>query len=209
MAHIDPHPGFWEGRRVKRTTTLLITVLMLASLPAASAAATRTSETVFQAFRPDAKPAIYTTSRSGSCFSGALTIDRDDAGRCSVGNYLYDPCFSSTHAPGVVVCPGPELRAGVEITLTRGLPRRYVDAGRPSLSHQPWNIELGDGQHCEFDSGATTILDGDRLNYSCGPGGNLALWGYPRRSAEPWTILAAPYSAKRLHQRRAIRHVWM
>jgi hypothetical protein len=48
-----------------------------------------------------------------------------------------------------------------------------------------------------------------RLNYFCENGGNNGLWGYPDRRSEPWTILIAPFTARSLHERRAIRHAWM
>ncbi len=82
---------------------VLLAVLMLASLIGASGAAAhaKTTETIFQAFHPDGQPAIYTRSKSGSCFAGSRTINRADAWRCFVGNYIYDPCFNSSQALGV------------------------------------------------------------------------------------------------------------
>jgi hypothetical protein len=48
-----------------------------------------------------------------------------------------------------------------------------------------------------------------RLNYFCGAGSHDGLWEYPNRRSEPWTILIAPFTATSLHQRRAVRRVWM
>ena len=175
--------------------------------PSGAPASPRTTATVYHAFTASGSPALPTRMRSGSCFTGALTIRRSDAWRCMTANTIEDPCFSSAAAPGEVVCPNPDLRAGVEIRLTRSLPRRFADRGRPSTRDQPWDIELTTGQHCSFLSGATTLVGGHRLNYGCAR--SLGLWGSPLRSSEPWTILAGPFDATSLHERRSIAHAWM
>ncbi len=178
-------------------------------LPAPAAARPRTIATVFHAFTSNGKPSIATRSKSGYCFTGSLTINRNDAWRCIVGNSLYDPCFSSAQAPGVVICPDRQVTRGTEIHLTRPLPRASADPGQPSLRNQPWDIELFSGRHFQFSSGASNVVHGLRLNYFCGSSCTYGLWGFPRRRTQPWTILVGPFTAKTLHQRRAIRHVWM
>ncbi len=188
----------------------ILAVLVSPSLlPASVAARSGTVATVFQAFSSGGTPAIPTRPRSGYCYTGSLAINRADAWRCFVRNFIYDPCFSSPHVPGVVVCPTSEVTAGIEIHLTRRLPRGSADTGQPSLRNQPWDIELTNGQHFQFASGASNVVHGVRLNYFCGPKCSYGLWGYPRRTTQPWTILVAPFNAKTLHERRAIRHVWM
>jgi hypothetical protein len=178
-------------------------------LPTCAAAHPTTTETIFRAFASTGVPTIQTQSKSGYCFTGSSTIDRKDAWRCFVGNFVHDPCFSSAHAAGIVVCPNLKVNGGIEIHLTRALPHGSANAGEPSLSDQPWNIELTGGQHCAFSSGASNVVHGKRLNYFCGPSSKTGLWGYPDRHAEPWTILIAPFTATTLHERHAIRQVWM
>lgn len=174
-----------------------------------AAARTETAATIFQAFSPAGIPRIHTRSASGYCYTGSLTINRSDAWRCFVGNYLYDPCFSSPRAGGVVICPNLQVNGGTEIRLTKSLPFGQADPGGPSLRDQPWNIQLTNGRHFAFSSGASDVVHGVRLNYFCGVGCNYGLWGYPRRRFQPWTILIGPFNATALHARRAIRHVWM
>ena len=176
--------------------------------PAGAGAHSRTTVTIFRAFTADGTPTIHTRSKSGYCWTGSLTANRDDAWRCFVGNYIYDPCFSSSRAQGVVVCPNLQVNGGIEIQLTRRLPRGMADPGSPSVHAQPWNIELTNGHHCAFFSGATSVIHGTRLNYGCGGGLKYALWGFPNHRSEPWTILIGGFTATRLHQHRAIRHVW-
>jgi hypothetical protein len=194
-------------RRLLVAVVVVVGVVVL-SAPAAGARL-RTRATIFHAFDATGAPTIPVKSKSGHCFSGSLTINRSDAWRCLSGNFLYDPCFSSALHPGVVVCPNRVVKGGVEIHLKRKLPRKFADSGRPSLKHQPWDIQLASGRHCAFESGASNTVHGIRLNYFCGPRTKNGLWGYPRRRVEPWTIRIAPFNAKVLRMRAAIRHVWM
>lgn len=186
-----------------------LAVIAVAVAAGSAGARLRTQATVFRAFTSTGVPTIPTRSKSGHCFSGSLTINRSDAWRCLVGNFLLDPCFSSAAAPRVVVCPNLAVNGGTEIHLTRKLPKRFADTGSPSLRHQPWNIQLGSGRHCAFVSGASSVVGGKRLNYFCGRHSKDGLWGFPSRRAQPWTILIAPVRAHRLTRRAAIRHAWM
>jgi len=192
-----------------RRPLLLVAAMVLIAVPVSAVARTTTTATIFHAFKPDGGPTLHTHTKSGSCFSGSSTIDRRDAWRCGVGNFLFDPCFSSTQAPGKVVCPNAQLNGGVEITLTKGLPHGAGNTHAPSLKDQPWDIQLTSGRHCVFGSGASNVAQGLRLNYFCGAGVKFGLWGFPRRKSEPWTIFSAPFSANHLHTRAAIRRVWM
>jgi hypothetical protein len=53
----------------------------------------------------------------------------------------------------------------------------------------PWMLQLTNGTNCGFLTGATNVVAGQRLNYSCGDGSSL--YGQPDRSAGQWTILRA------------------
>lgn len=177
---------------------------------ASNAAVARTTETLFHPFTSSGSPTIRTRSKRGHCFTGSGATDRRDAWRCLSGNDLFDPCFSSPRAHGVVICPNVNVTGGIELHLTRPLPEQFADTGSPSLRNPPWDIQLANGRHFGFNSGMGTIVDGRRDNYFCGSAGcNLALWGSPRRATEPWTILIAPFTATSLHHRTTIRHVWM
>lgn len=190
---------------------LILAVVLAATLavPAGAAASTRTTVTIFRAFTSTGAPRIHTRWKSGYCYTGSLSAGRDDAWRCFVGNYIYDPCFSSAVARGVVVCPNLQVNGGIEIRLTRRLPQGMANPAPPSLHEQPWNIELTSGRHCAFSSGASNVAQGRRLNYFCGMNNPNGLWGYPDRRSEPWRILIGPFTATSLSQQRAIREVWM
>ena len=133
---------------------------------------------------------------------------RDDAWRCLVGNALYDPCFSSQFAFGIVVCPIPWQGSGTEIHLTKPLPKSGSHT-LPSLSLQPWAVETVSGAFCVLSSGASNVVHGQRLNYFCGRNAKQGLWGFPRRKTQPWTIVIAPLNAKVLKHRVALVRAWM
>ena len=131
-----------------------------------------TVRTVFQAFNSAGRPTIQVRSTSGECFSGSAATTRRDAWRCRVGNRIYDPCFSSGSARGVVICPtNLRLTGGIRIRLTQPLPRRFGNNRAPSLALQPWDIELANGWRCRILTGATDVFSGMRLNYGCSGGG--------------------------------------
>jgi hypothetical protein len=197
-------------RALRLSVSVVATVAALA--PAGVTLATRqvTTATVYRAYRANGTSTLRTHARTGSCFSGSATAARGDAWRCMTGNEIEDPCFSTSTSASSVVCPAAPWRdTGVEIRLARPLPRRYADHGAPSLRSQPWALELYDGRRCLLASGASTTVEGRRLNYFCGISSHIGLWGLPNRSPSPWTILTAPFTAKQLTQRATIRHAWM
>jgi hypothetical protein len=121
------------------------------------------------------------------------------------GNYIFDPCFNSPKAQGVVLCVvSPWSKSGVEIVLTKRLPKPY--GGRPSTMGPPWAIQTFTGLRCGFVTGATTAIGDRRANYGCNS--NEWLWGSPFRNSEPWTIYAAAVDAKHLSKRVKIAVAW-
>jgi hypothetical protein len=169
---------------------------------ATPAAAAATAIRIFAAVSPSGSPTVTITSRAkGSCWEGSILTPRREAWRCTVGNEIEDPCFSGEHE--AVVCPteGPWSGKGIEILLTEPLPRNHENTGRwPSGEPtQPWALELTDGSHCGLAGGATSVVDGMRLNYFCAPD-KLSLYGDPDRSSPLWTIFGGPLNAAQLTQ---------
>ncbi len=183
---------------------------MLASAAVTSAAlagATQTRTIIYQAFTSAGKPAIHVTNTSrGHCVGGSSAINRSDAWRCFTGNFVYDPCFSSSKATGLVLCPvGPWTSAGVEIKLAAAL--TGANKGKPSTSGNPWAVETTSGAKCELATGATSILDHRRANYFCQTGKDV-LWGSPSRKSQPWTIFSAPATATKLTKMVKLGVAW-
>jgi len=191
--------------------SLLSIVWALVAQPASATskpalAGTTTQTHIYQAFSSSGRPTVRITSiLRGSCWIGSLAAGRDDAWRCMSGNYIFDPCFSSSKAQGVVLCvESPWSTSGVEIVLTKRLPNPY--AGRPSTTGLPWAIQTSTGLRCGFVTGGTAALRGGRANYGCDS--NQWLWGSPFRSSKPWTIYIAPFNAKHLSKRVKIAVAW-
>jgi hypothetical protein len=183
-----------------------LVVLLAGSSTAAAAPGTKVF--LFRAFTSKGRPTIRVTHVRGSCFSGSDATPRDDAWRCSFGDELADPCFSSARATGVVLCPSADPASGTEITLSARLPRAQANRAQPSKNLHPWDLRLSSGRYCEFSGGATSAVAGVRLNYFCEGLTDSGLWGWPDRASSPWTIFVAPFNAKSLTRRVAIERAW-
>ena len=192
-------------RVTRRSFAALGLIATLAICAGAAQARPRTTATVYQAFSYHGVVIPRVQVASGYCWESSNVTARLDAWRCFVGNSILDPCFSSAFANNVV-CPTPWSDSGVEINLTRPLPKPTNHAA-PSLKLAPWAIETTTGADCILASGASSVVHGKRLNYYCSA--KLGLWGYPDRHSQPWTILSAPPTAKILKQRASILHAWM
>ena len=213
------HPGLAHALFTHAASLALLAGLLtpaLSSAVSASAATAaarsdpsktvRTKTHIFEAFTASGKAAIHITKTvDGYCYIGSLAAARDDAWRCIGGNGLYDPCFSSHKRKGIVLCvSAPWQRSGVEIKLTKRLPKPY--AGKPSTSGLPWGIETTARLKCLFATGGTAAIGRIRANYGCT--NNQWLWGSPSRKSQPWTIYIAPLTAKKLSARTKIAVAW-
>jgi hypothetical protein len=200
-----------SSRCARRARVCLVVVMIsMGGATGIAGATTRTSVAIYQAFGPHGAAKLLTRPKSGYCWVGSLTTPRRNAWRCTTGNYLHDPCFSSAYVSGIVLCPdAPWLKTGVKIRLTRTLPYAHGNHSAPSVRAEPWALELYGGRRCLFSSGASNVVRGKRLNYFCGASSQEGLWGFPYRGSEPWTILIAPFQASTLSERAAVRRAWM
>ncbi len=101
----------------------------------------------------------------GSC-GPSIALNRPDAWRCFAGSRVFDPCFSEEDVDDEVVCmiSSPWEAKGALVSLDEPL-RERLDGVHAS---KVWGIELADGSRCSWMGGATTTIEGARLNYSCG-----------------------------------------
>jgi hypothetical protein len=189
----------------------VLTAVVVAAATGAGAALASggalTRAVIYRAFTASGAPALHVTSTvHGKCNGGSSAINRDDAWRCFAGNFVYDPCFSSSKAKGIVVCPaGPWTSSGTEIKLKSRL--AGANKGRPSTSGVPWAVETTSGAKCTFATGTSTVLGLRRANYFCLKG-KIWLWGAPSRKSKRWTIYAAPLTATRLTHKVKISIAW-
>jgi hypothetical protein len=101
--------------------------------------------------------------REGNCWTNSLAVWRADAWRCAVGNGIYDPCFSQVQS---VICGANPTTTTVSfpLTLTEPLP---APAAPHDAANHAWLVELADGMVCEYATGATGGVGGERFNYLC------------------------------------------
>ena len=176
----------------------------------APAPAAHTRASIYTPFAASGQSAAQVKSTvRGHCWTGSAAIDHQDAWRCLGGNLIYDPCFGSANAKGIVLCPaiGPWSSSAIEIELTSKLPSKHGNKGRPSTSGLPWALLTAAGWKCRLDTGASSVIDGQRQNYVC-TGTQDSLWGAPSRTSQPWKIYVAPAGAKNLSRKVAIRSAW-
>lgn len=131
---------------------------------------------------------------SGDCFASSAAATRADAWRCMAGNVIYDPCFSQADSASSVVCVRNPLDSAsfVTMSLTQPLP---AASPVPAETH-PWFLQLADQTVCNFFTGATGGVDGERINYGCSDG--WVVVGLPRPGAV-WTareVRLAPRSVQ-------------
>jgi len=190
---------------IRPASVLIVAALVAAAT--ASAATTTTKTHIYQAFTSSGKPAIKITKTvTGTCNGGSAAINRNDAWRCFAGNFVYDPCFNSSKANGILVCPGnPWSTSAVELKLKGKL--TLGNTKKPSTSGMPWAIETTTGLKCAIDTGATTVVQKQRLNYFCVKSKD-GLWGSPSRKHEPWTIYIAPGTTTKLSTTVGIQTAW-
>jgi hypothetical protein len=176
---------------IKRTVVAGTAAALTIAVAAAAAGSTKTH--IYRAFTASGKPAIKVTkTMEGFCNGGSIAIDRNDAWRCFAGNFVLDPCFSSSKAKGIVLCPAAPWKAsGIKVRLTGKL--RDGNKRKPSTSVLPWGIRTSTGLRCEIATGATLVVHKQRLNYFC-LHSKSGLWGSPSRNHQPWTIRIAPAS---------------
>jgi hypothetical protein len=151
------------------TRRLVIGVFAAGALAAGAAAAvTHTHASVYAPFAASGKAAGRVTSTvRGHCWTGSLAVDHEGAWRCLSGNLIYDPCFGSANAKGIVLCPamGPWSSSVIEIKLTSTLPSKYGNPGKPSTLGLPWALLTAQGWRCRLATGATSVVEGKRQNF--------------------------------------------
>lgn len=148
-----------------------------------------TEVTLFAPTTDDGSPSVKPTkSLAGSCWTSSFT--RSDGYRCESKSHIYDPCFgieTGRPATRVLCLSAPYDQNPVEIKVST-LPELDQSEVVGPEDGNPWALELANGKRCEQTGGATSAVNGQRLNYVCDK--ELALYGDPDRSSKTWTIYA-------------------
>jgi len=101
----------------------------------------------------------------GSCWTGSLAVARSGAWRCTVGNEIHDPCFTTSVGPGELVCDADPVsgESGFTLKLTQPLP----DAGNTAKKGSPWVVQLANGAVCRPYTGTMPITDQGAISFYC------------------------------------------
>lgn len=120
-------------------------------------------------------PTSASHQASGSCFVSSVAATRADAFRCMAGNSILDPCFTIPGNSSAVICIRNPLdtSSSIQLNLTEPLP---APEPVPAEKH-PWFLQLADDTVCNFFTGATAPVNGERINYGCSDG--LVIVGNP------------------------------
>jgi hypothetical protein len=126
----------------------------------------------------------------GNCWTESIALERADAWRCMVGNYIFDPCFSATpHATSVICNAYPTHPVGMRVTLASPLP-----AHSAPHSTRPWSFVLGDGSYCAALTGTIDLYQGLPMDYGCSNRWNVV--GDPYAQGKIWYATVVTLNAK-------------
>jgi hypothetical protein len=205
---------------MRRLRTLLIPAIAVAlagcggSSTATVRAPAATKQIIYSPFSAAGKPLLKTVQTVNGTCQGSDDLIRPDAWRCflsgnekvkvagGIGANLLDPCFSNENTSNLYCVLNPLAKTAILLKPT-GL--SYGDRASSDLSQLPWEIVLTSGADCGLLSGATSVLDGKRQNYSCSD--RTTLYGNPSKSSKVWTIFGAAKGATGLTQ-QSIRSVY-
>jgi hypothetical protein len=186
-----------------------VVAVVLASAAPGASAAEPTQRLRYSPFTAGgaANPALRVTPGFGGECNSASWLVTGNAYRCFHGHFLRDPCYFDAVASeraerDIVLCvPFPWSRSAVRLRADTLEPSSPRAAGGP-----PWALALANGSRCGFATGASTAVDGRRLNYFCGR--SRYLFGSPDTSRSVWRIRMSrdPYGAGM--RKVAIRRAW-
>jgi hypothetical protein len=182
----------------------LLPLLLLLVLAAPAAAATE--RRTYSPYGPDGgpRPGLRVVPQAGECFVQSPRVA--GALRCATGDRLRDPCYLDRAAqplPRVLCVASPWSSTAVTFE-PPDLPEP-VDGLEPQ---RPWALELASGRRCVAVGGATTVVDGRRLNYVCRGRTTRFLFGSPDRSRATWHIRQARSARGTGMRRVAIAVAW-
>ena len=135
----------------------------------------------------------------GSCFSGSLAgdgIPTPGDARSATRSPIH--VSRSPERPTSSVCTPDPLTgdSGFPLQITEPLPLSEADL---TANGSPWMIELSDGSRCGVATGATGVIEGERINYLCTTeaGQTIGLIGTPQSGLSAGDGSLPLWSAKR------------
>ncbi|GHO78631.1 hypothetical protein KSD_64020 [Ktedonobacter sp. SOSP1-85] len=147
---------------------LLLGALSFGGYTPLARAVARVEPTLVTYFYPSS---TVQATASGYCWIGSLAASRSDAWRCATGNIIYDPCFEpvASKSGSLVICnPNPATgQKGIRVNLNQPPPRAEAYKGQGT---QAWLLVLANGSFCSFLTGATGLVNNQRIDYGCSDG---------------------------------------
>lgn len=181
------------ARRPRDLTRPLIAMALAAlSVVLAAPSAARTLELRYTPFAADGslRDGLHATPAfGGTCSTGSFLVAAPGAFRCVQDSFIHDPCYldaaAGNAARSVVVCVETPWSPNVlRLRVTGPLdPRDAAPADGP-----PWALRLASGRRCVLGAGAAPVINGRRMNYTCG---RRYLFGSPDHTQPTWRIAQA------------------
>jgi hypothetical protein len=182
-----------SGSGSPTTTTTTTTTTPTSSSTTTSATVQATATKIYSPANASGALAISNPKTAkGSCFTTSNVTTRSDAYRCMAANTIYDPCFFFNQTQ--VLCPidGPWANSGLLLN-AGSLPSGPSNQQDQGTGGQPWAVQLPSNVNCLEISGATNLIAGQRLAYTCT--GGVGLYGKVQRSSAAWMIfVGTPHS---------------
>jgi hypothetical protein len=162
---------------------------------------------IFQAFsqKNTLNPNLVVAQRyTGNCYRRSLAIPgRTDAWQCQASNMSFDPCFRDDTRLVCTISPWAHPVAILELASPL--------YGRSSKSNidfkaEPWAIELQNGSKCSYLTGTSTMVNHQRVTYTCDNDPYNAV-GKIYRSTSSWKVKVYDYNTK-IIEVMAIKTAW-
>lgn len=130
-------------------------------------------------------------SKEGSCWTGSnVASSNRTAFRCTVGHYIYDPCFETESKKVVCGVTPDDSSKSFELKLTEPLPNNELRAS-PDSGLANWIVDLDNGTRCtKFSGTAGSLPSGspdspqEMYFYTCSD--ETVLVGYPDMATPLW-----------------------
>ena len=143
-------------------------------------------------------------AEQGECWTTGIASGRVDSWRCSVGHFIYDPCFGAPFGVAdiiKVICPRDPSDASSIIAVE--FPRSSVDwdSKRASVRDEgvPWFFTTYDGHECLRLTGTRPDSPFGFLPFQCGSfprdprSDDSKFCTEPKEIGETWTAKCLPY----------------
>lgn len=148
--------------------------------------------------------------KNTECWIGSVSTNRSDAFRCSSDNSILDPCFEDPillPPDSVITCPSDPTDKN-PLQFKAEIDRKHAnDGAKNQESNCPWFIIMDDGSLCFARTGASEIIAGRRVDYSCKDGGKITGLSLPVAQKDGKLYISCFFD-NRLAENCLIKEAW-